>query len=88
MAGAIFFPAGLFWLAWTSAPRYSVWLTAMRSVSFSLPGLISSHLLIIASLWTSGIPFGLGLLAIFQGCMQYMIDAYGPYASSAVSCRD
>jgi len=32
-----------------------------------------------------GIPFGIGLLAIFQGSYQYMIDAYGPFASSAVS---
>ena len=33
----------------------------------------------------AGLPFGIGLLAIFQGSMQYMIDAYGPFASSAVS---
>lgn len=33
----------------------------------------------------SGIPFGIGLLAIFQGSMLYIIDAYGPFASSAVS---
>jgi hypothetical protein len=32
----------------------------------------------------AGVPFGIGLLAIFQGSMQYMIDAYGPFASSAV----
>ena len=33
----------------------------------------------------AGVPFGIGLLAIFQGSMQYMMDAYGPFASSAVS---
>jgi hypothetical protein len=33
----------------------------------------------------SGIPFGFGLLAIFQGSYQYLMDAYGPYAASAVS---
>lgn len=59
---AIFFPAGLFWLAWTSDPKYSTWLTLM-----------------------SGLPFGLGLLAIFQGSMQYMMDAYGPFAASALA---
>jgi DHA1 family multidrug resistance protein-like MFS transporter len=32
----------------------------------------------------SGIPFGFGLLAIFQGSYQYLMDAYGPYAASAV----
>ena len=33
---------------------------------------------------SSGIPFGFGLLAIFQGSYQYLMDAYGPYAASAV----
>ncbi|KAK8870073.1 hypothetical protein IAR55_000643 [Kwoniella newhampshirensis] len=33
----------------------------------------------------SGLIFGIGLLSIFQGSMQYMIDAYGPYASSAMA---
>ena len=33
MAAAIFFPIGLFWLAWTSPPRFSVWIPMMRSVS-------------------------------------------------------
>ena len=35
-------------------------------------------------LMNSGIPFGFGLLAIFQGSYQYLMDAYGPYAASAV----
>jgi hypothetical protein len=35
-------------------------------------------------LMISGIPFGFGLLAIFQGSYQYLMDAYGPYAASAV----
>ncbi|WRT66815.1 uncharacterized protein IL334_003778 [Kwoniella shivajii] len=33
----------------------------------------------------SGLLFGIGLLAIFQGSMQYLIDAYGPYAASALA---
>ena len=61
MSAAILFPAGLFWLAWTSPSDFSVWVPMM-----------------------AGLPFGIGLLAIFQGSMQYMIDAYGPFASSAV----
>lgn len=32
----------------------------------------------------SGLIFGIGLLSIFQGATQYMIDAYGPMAASAV----
>jgi hypothetical protein len=35
-------------------------------------------------LMSSGIPFGFGLLAIFLGSYQYLMDAYGPYAASAV----
>ena len=62
MACCALFPAGLFWLAWTSPPSFNTWIPIM-----------------------SGLPFGFGLLAIFQGSMQYLIDAYGPYASSAVS---
>ena len=62
---AILFPAGLFWLSWTSPERYSVWLPII-----------------------SGIPFGIGLLSIFQGSMQYTMDAYGPYAASAVGHLD
>jgi hypothetical protein len=49
------------------------------------------HLLILSEegmgrkeLMNSGIPFGFGLLAIFQGSYQYLMDAYGPYAASAV----
>ncbi|WWC85172.1 uncharacterized protein L201_000029 [Kwoniella dendrophila CBS 6074] len=33
----------------------------------------------------SGLVFGIGLLAIFQGITQYLIDAYGPYAASALA---
>ncbi|ODO08669.1 MFS multidrug transporter [Cryptococcus wingfieldii CBS 7118] len=33
----------------------------------------------------SGLPFGIGLLSIFQGSFQYLIDAYGPFAASALS---
>jgi hypothetical protein len=33
----------------------------------------------------SGIPFAIGLLAILQGAYQYLMDAYGPFAASAVS---
>ncbi|WVQ83309.1 hypothetical protein IAT38_005448 [Cryptococcus sp. DSM 104549] len=33
----------------------------------------------------SGLIFGMGLLSIFQGSTQYMIDAYGPFAASALS---
>lgn len=62
MSAAILFPAGLFWLAWTSPPKFELWIPLM-----------------------AGVPFGIGLLAIFQGSMQYMMDAYGPFASSAVS---
>ncbi|ORY27999.1 major facilitator superfamily domain-containing protein [Naematelia encephala] len=62
MACGSLFPAGLFWLAWTSASHHSIWLTMM-----------------------SGVPFGIGLLSIFQGSYQYMIDAYGPFASSALA---
>lgn len=42
----------------------------------TLETLLTSH---------SGIAFGFGLLAIFQGAYQYLMDAYGPYAASAVS---
>ena len=71
--------------AWTSDPRYSIWLTMMRYVSFSMDLI---HILMIdVELTVSGIPFGFGLLAIFQGSYQYMMDAYGPYAASAVSPR-
>jgi len=71
--------------AWTSDPKYSIWLTMMRYVSFSMDLV---HILIIRTeLMDSGIPFGFGLLAIFQGSYQYMMDAYGPYAASAVSPR-
>lgn len=62
MISSILFPAGLFWFAWTSDPKYSIWLTMM-----------------------SGIPFGFGLLAIFQGSYQYLMDAYGPFAASALA---
>ena len=71
--------------AWTSDPKYSIWLTMMRYVSFSMELI---HILMIdVELTVSGIPFGFGLLAIFQGSYQYMMDAYGPYAASAVSTR-
>ena len=30
LVAGILFPAGLFWLAWTSPAKYSVWLTMMR----------------------------------------------------------
>ncbi|OCF70801.1 hypothetical protein I204_08548 [Kwoniella mangroviensis CBS 8886] len=33
----------------------------------------------------SGVIFGIGLLSIFQGSTQYLIDAYGPYAASALA---
>ncbi|XAO21400.1 hypothetical protein I312_100149 [Cryptococcus bacillisporus CA1280] len=33
----------------------------------------------------SGLIFGIGLLSIFQGATQYMIDAYGPMAASALA---
>ncbi|WWD15633.1 hypothetical protein CI109_100055 [Kwoniella shandongensis] len=62
MPCAIFFPAGLFWFAWTSGPQFSFWVPMM-----------------------SGLAFGIGLLSIFQGSTQYLIDAYGPYASSALA---
>lgn len=51
----------------------------MRYGSF-LPNYIEHR-----ELMSSGIPFGFGLLAIFQGSYQYLMDAYGPYAASAVS---
>ncbi|WVW83504.1 hypothetical protein I302_105525 [Kwoniella bestiolae CBS 10118] len=62
MACGIFFPAGMFWLAWTSGPQFNVWVPLI-----------------------SGVVFGIGLLAIFQGSTQYLIDAYGPYAASALA---
>ncbi|KAL7425043.1 hypothetical protein Q5752_000731 [Cryptotrichosporon argae] len=62
MLNAILLPAGLFWFAWTSPPRFSIWALMM-----------------------SGIPFGIGLLSVFQASYQYMIDAYGPFAASALA---
>ncbi|AAW45807.1 conserved hypothetical protein [Cryptococcus deneoformans JEC21] len=62
MGCAIFFPAGMFWFAWTSGVHFNFWVPMM-----------------------SGLIFGIGLLSIFQGSTQYMIDAYGPMAASALA---
>ncbi|OXC70512.1 hypothetical protein AYX13_00987 [Cryptococcus neoformans] len=62
MGCAIFFPAGMFWFAWTSGVQFNFWVPMM-----------------------SGLIFGIGLLSIFQGATQYMIDAYGPMAASALA---
>jgi hypothetical protein len=96
MISSVLFPAGLFWFvppscpmtilkgrfAWTSDPKYSIWLTMMRCVSPLTHSLRRGHER--NELTISGIPFGFGLLAIFQGSYQYLMDAYGPYAASAV----
>ncbi|OJJ68102.1 hypothetical protein ASPBRDRAFT_159792 [Aspergillus brasiliensis CBS 101740] len=60
--GGILLPAGLFWLGWTAAPKYS----------WALPTV-------------AGVFVGAGNNIVFQQCINYLIDTYGPYAASAVS---
>ncbi|PYH97260.1 MFS general substrate transporter [Aspergillus ellipticus CBS 707.79] len=64
LIGGLLLPAGLFWLGWTAAPKYS-WVLPTVAGGF----------------------IGAGFNIIFQQCLNYLIDTYGPYSASAISAN-
>ncbi|KIW92520.1 uncharacterized protein Z519_06367 [Cladophialophora bantiana CBS 173.52] len=62
LTGAVAFPVGLFWFAWTAAyPRYIHWIVPSAS----------------------GVATGYGLLTIFIGCFNFILDVYRTNSASA-----
>ncbi|KGO77032.1 Major facilitator superfamily domain, general substrate transporter [Penicillium italicum] len=64
IVGGFLLTTGLFWFAWTAAPKYP-WPSPVVAAGF----------------------IGAGFTLVFQQCLNFLVDTYGPYAASAVSAN-
>ncbi|WWC92617.1 uncharacterized protein L201_007576 [Kwoniella dendrophila CBS 6074] len=63
MIGAVCFPVGLFWFAWTGIPISIHWIVPIIGTAF----------------------IGAGIVLVFLGVMNYLVDAYLLYAASVLA---
>ncbi|CAG7981698.1 unnamed protein product [Penicillium salamii] len=64
VCGGVLLTTGLFWFAWTAAPKCP-WPLPVVAAGF----------------------IGAGFTLVFQQCLNFLVDTYGPYAASAVSAN-
>ncbi|WWC95614.1 hypothetical protein V866_002479 [Kwoniella sp. B9012] len=63
MLGAVVFPIGLFWFAWTGIPITIHWIVPVLAT----------------------VLIGMGIVLVFLGLMNYLVDAYLQYAASVLA---
>lgn len=85
IVGGFLFSAGLFWFGWTATPRDSWVLPVIAAGKHPL----SRHALIVPKTDKLSMTafIGSGFTVVFQQCLNFLVDTYGPYAASATSAN-
>ena len=86
IAGSVLFTTGLFWFGWTASPKYH-WALPTVAGGACLPPTATCYIVAVTNMRCCVGFIGAGFNIVFQQCINFLVDTYGPLSASAVAAN-